>query len=116
MVKIKSTYKGVLFSPSPIPHHSSSMVNGHSENKIRHFSQWSLLRSFVRSCPSPERSNLNDYFRVQLNGVLHSASIRIFFRLANLCIYLRTYRLVAKKQEAKRDQLVSVKILTSEVP
>ena len=35
MVKIKSTYKGILFSPSPIPYHSPSMVNGNSENKVR---------------------------------------------------------------------------------
>ena len=35
MVKVKSTYRGILFSPSPIPHHSPSMVNGDSENKIR---------------------------------------------------------------------------------
>ena len=35
MVKIKFNYKGILFSPSTIPHHSPSMVNEHSENKVR---------------------------------------------------------------------------------
>ena len=86
MVKIKSTYKGILFSPSPIPHHSPSMVNGHSENKIRLFLLWIQCTERLKECAVCRR---NKYRRLNTIQSISSLGLRVRgeCEIENLCIW-----------------------------